>query len=931
MKDSSHTVSDTGNWTMENSRPKLNIYLQKNKLPLNFDYTSNGPDHLRTYTASMTITIKHLGKVITGSGSGPTKKQANRMCSLSLVGQLYRLGEIEAYFSELTDTTKKEEQNAGPFDFRVSDSILSSLRNITTLFEFCPQENNKPSESTLFESPRQFKVGQNDCGTDSVITWRSPSVSWNPWTNCEISINSNKNTTNKQLFTEQQRKLKFEPALQQRILERQSLPISRSAVRILDAIDCNPVVIICGMTGCGKTTQVPQFVVDDMIGRERGSDCAVIVTQPQRICTISIAERVAYERCEVLGESVGYCVKFEKLLPRPHASILFCTSDVLLRRMESGLRGVSHVIIDEIHERDLKTDVLLLILRDMIRTYPTLKVVLMSATADNDDISSYFGKCPIINITEKCYSVTEYFLEDCVTLIEPQANVNADSPLYEASSKEFILIENLLCYVVNLNVSGNILIFLPDWNAISTLYHLLKDHKLFVGTNKFLLLPLHSQISREAQRDIFNVNKAEITKVILSTDIAESSITIRDVVFVIDSAKTTIKRYCARDNSCSFETIWASKSALKQRRGRAGRTRPGYCFHLCTTDQYTKLPQYLVPEILRSPLHEVILILKLLSLGNPATILKRALQPPSLEAIEVAISFLIGIGAITRMIEFTDVGLILSKLPIEPRLGRMIILSCIFKCANAACIIAVADSLPEPFVIRSIVDGPTYLHKQFSSKRYSDHIAVLGAFQAWQRARNAGIDSEENFCKNHGLSVSALRLIYEAKMSILSLLQICALLCIGFYPNVCVYNKNNKLRMNNEQFAQIHTSSINYNCKSFPYPFFTYSEKIHAEVIYLKHLTVISPLHLLLFGCQRITWKDDLVLLDDWIALRMPREVACMIISIRQILEMLAIRTASSPMVANRLEDNYERAVQLTQQLFTESFELHSNLRSIRY
>lgn len=166
----------------------------------------------------------------------------------------------------------------------------------------------------------------------------------------------------------------------------------------------------------GKTTQVCQFILDDYIASGQGAWCNIAVTQPRRISAVSVSERIANERCEPLGESCGYSVRFESALPRPYGSIMFCTVGVLLKKLEGGLRGVSHVIVDEIHERDVNSDFIMVVLRDMIHTYPDLRVILMSATIDTTLFSKYFNDCPVIEIPGRAFPVQEYFLEDCIEL-----------------------------------------------------------------------------------------------------------------------------------------------------------------------------------------------------------------------------------------------------------------------------------------------------------------------------------------------------------------------------------------------------------------------------------------------------------------------------------------------------------------------------------
>lgn len=148
----------------------------------------------------------------------------------------------------------------------------------------------------------------------------------------------------------------------------------------------------------------------------QGAYCNIAVTQPRRISAVSVSERISQERCEDLGQSVGYSVRFESVLPRPYGSIMFCTVGVLLKKLEGGLRGVSHVIVDEIHERDVNSDFIMVVLRDMIHTYPDLRVILMSATIDTTLFSKYFNNCPVIEVPGRAFPVKQYFLEDCIEL-----------------------------------------------------------------------------------------------------------------------------------------------------------------------------------------------------------------------------------------------------------------------------------------------------------------------------------------------------------------------------------------------------------------------------------------------------------------------------------------------------------------------------------
>ncbi|KTG45877.1 hypothetical protein cypCar_00039407 [Cyprinus carpio] len=926
-----------GNWTLDNAKARLNQFFQKEKNQTDYKYSQVGPDHNRSFIAEMTILVRQLGRSnfptfpeVIAREHGSTKKLAAQSCALSIVRQLYHLGVIEAYTGQ---TKKKEGEIVDVYEVNLSDDVQQQIRSIVQELGIQipspPQDSNSPV-SLVQGKMAQFEPSQRQ-SIAGVVPWSPPQVNWNPWTSSNIDEGPLAFCTPEQISTDLQHELNYQleqdKNLQTILMERSQLPVKNFKEQIMSTIHKNPVVIIRGATGCGKTTQVPQYILDEFVQAGRASECNIVVTQPRRISAVSVSERVSFERGEEVGKSCGYSVRFESVLPRPHASILFCTVGVLLRKLESGIRGISHVIVDEIHERDLNTDFLLVVLRDVVQAYPDVRIILMSATIDTSMFREYFFNCPVIEVHGRAHSVQEYFLEDCIQMTQfVNCNVICGSE-YTAETKRamsqlneketpFELIEALLKYIETLEVPGAVLVFLPGWNLIYSMQKYLEMNPHF-GGHQYRILPLHSQIPREEQRRVFEPTPEGVTK-----------------VWRCFTLQQKVKLFTSHNNMTNYATVWASKTNLEQRKGRAGRVRPGFCFYLCSRARFEKLETHMTPEIFRTPLHEVALSIKLLRLGAIGNFLSKAIEPPPLDAVIEAEHTLRELDALDCNDELTPLGRILAKLPIEPRLGKMMIIGCIFNVGDALCTISAAACFPEPFINEGKRLG--FVHRNFAGSRFSDHVALLSVFQAWDEVRMGGEDAEIRFCEHKRLNMPTLRMTWEAKVQLKDILVnagfpeecllnqvfntvgpdnnldvVISLLTFGSYPNVCYHKEKRKVLTTEGRNALIHKSSVNCPFSNhdmvYPSPFFVFGEKIRTRAISAKGMTLVSPLQLILFGSKKITSNGEVVELDDWIKLKIPHDVAGGVAALRAVMEALVVEVTKDPEYIRNLDPTNER------------------------
>ncbi|PIK46853.1 putative ATP-dependent RNA helicase DHX30 [Apostichopus japonicus] len=394
------------------------------------------------------------------------------------------------------------------------------------------------------------------------------------------------------------------------------LPIVSERERILSLLENNRVVVLCGETGCGKTTQVPQFILDSYLEKREGAKCNIVVTQPRRISAISVAERVTVERGERIGDTVGYQVRLKSHLPHPNGCILYCTTGILLKKLQSNptLEGISHIVVDEVHERDINIDFLLVLLKSALKSNPNLTLLLMSASINAEMFSRYFDGCPLISVPGRMYQVQEYFLPEVMDRLQEagirhhRQSVNSGDEA-EKPETDHDLVVDVVKYLDQVKPPGAILVFLPGWQDIKTVNDRLRNTLRKDGEARYIF-PVHSSIPLSEQQQIFQRPPDGRRKIVLATNIAETSITIDDVVYVVNTGSHKEQRYKMNLGVSCLDLFWVSKANIIQRKGRAGRCQPGECYHLFKHETFEMLDSYEMPEILRVPLEQIVIMSK---------------------------------------------------------------------------------------------------------------------------------------------------------------------------------------------------------------------------------------------------------------------------------------------------------------------------------
>lgn len=590
-----------------------------------------------------------------------------------------------------------------------------------------------------------------------------------------------------------------------------NLPVSERRETIIEALREHQVLIVIGDTGSGKTTQLPKMCLE----AGRGSAGLIACTQPRRIAAVAVAERLGQElRAQ---ELVGYKIRFQD-----HSSestlIKFMTDGVLLAetRQDRKLLRYDTLIVDEAHERSLNIDFLLGYLKNLLPLRPDLKVIVSSATMDAEKFSRHFQQAPVIEVSGRGYPITTLYRA-----------AETDEEEQEASYVEQAIaaVEELVLQPED----GDILVFMPTERDINDTLDGLRDR----FEQSHLLLPLFGRMAGADQRRIFRPEKKR--KIIVATNVAETSITVPGIRFVVDSGLARIARYNPRSGTTSLQVSRISQASCEQRRGRCGRTGPGICIRLYSEEDFLSRPAFTPPEIQRSNLAEVILQMISLNLGEPADF--PFLDPPPGNAIRDGFRILQELGALGGRSEgkqhLTARGRLMARLPLDPRISRIILEGQALGVGAESLVLAAALSIQDPRVRPLDMEHKAdEAHRQFID-RQSDFLTLLNI---WNRFFDDPAPPSKSrlsrFCKTNFLSWQRMREWMDVHEQIAQLLRerkvmsadasteqrddsryvpVHRALCSGFLRNICRKKEKNSYQATSNREVVLFPGSGLYN------------------------------------------------------------------------------------------------------------------------
>ncbi|CAL1531658.1 unnamed protein product [Lymnaea stagnalis] len=618
---------------------------------------------------------------------------------------------------------------------------------------------------------------------------------------------------------------------------RRALPIYPARQKIIAEIRKFPSAIVIGETGSGKTTQIPQYLLEAGVN----SGATIAVTQPRRVAAISVSQRVAQEKNTNIGGLVGYCVRFEDVTS-PATKLKFMTDGMLLREaiLDPTLTRYSIIILDEAHERTINTDVLFGVVkaaqRRRLKTgQKLLKIIVMSATMDVDHFSEYFNKAPVLYLEGRQYPIqvmhtkepqSDYLFASLVTFFQ----IHKEAPAGE-----------------------DVLIFLTGQEEIESGVKIINDMaRNLKDVPELMVIPLYAALPSQTQIKAFAKTPPSCRKVVVATNIAETSITIPGIKFVIDSGMVKAKLYNPHSGLDLLKVVTASKAQVLQRTGRAGRESPGVCYRLFTESEFQSMSTNTVPEIQRCNLASV--VLQLMALGISDVLTFDFMDKPAPESINSALEELVMLGALERqsnsdMLKLTPLGKQMAAFPLDPRFAKVILLAKEYECLEEILSIISVLSVDSVLVtLSSKRKECQQSHQKFMSSD-GDHITLLNIYRAYK-----SVNGNKSWCFDNFINARNMHTAQEVRKQLREICErngmtfsscgrdstpIRRCLAAGFFLNAAELSKDGDfITMANRTKVSIHPSSSLFQCKP---ACVVYTELVKTTKCYMRTLSVVDP------------------------------------------------------------------------------------------